>query len=44
MASLDQETWYRLVIWLVIGLSIYFGYSRHHSHLAQDSRGRPENR
>jgi basic amino acid/polyamine antiporter, APA family len=44
MASLDQETWYRLVIWLVIGLSIYFGYSRHHSHLAQDSRGRPESR
>jgi APA family basic amino acid/polyamine antiporter len=35
MASLDVETWYRLVIWLVIGLAIYFGYSRHHSHLRQ---------
>src|ERR1022692_2866989 len=34
MASLDVETWYRLVIWLVIGLCIYFFYSRHHSHLA----------
>jgi APA family basic amino acid/polyamine antiporter len=33
MASLDVETWYRLVIWLAIGLAIYFGYSRHHSHL-----------
>ena len=33
MASLDVDTWYRLVIWLVIGLAIYFGYSRHHSHL-----------
>jgi amino acid transporter len=30
----DVETWYRLVIWLVIGLCIYFFYSRHHSHLA----------
>ena len=34
MASLDKESWYRLVIWLVIGLTIYFSYSRHHSHLA----------
>jgi APA family basic amino acid/polyamine antiporter len=33
MASLDIETWYRLVIWLAIGLFIYFGYSRRHSHL-----------
>jgi APA family basic amino acid/polyamine antiporter len=38
MASLDVETWYRLVIWLVIGLCIYFGYSRHHSHLAISKR------
>jgi len=34
MASLDVATWYRLVIWLAIGLCIYFGYSRRHSHLA----------
>src|SRR4051812_10462797 len=33
MYALDGETWLRLVIWLAIGLSIYFGYSRHHSHL-----------
>jgi APA family basic amino acid/polyamine antiporter len=33
MASLDVETWIRLVVWLAIGLCIYFGYSRHHSHL-----------
>jgi APA family basic amino acid/polyamine antiporter len=38
MASLDVETWYRLVIWLVIGLCIYFFYSRHHSHLAISKR------
>jgi APA family basic amino acid/polyamine antiporter len=36
MVFLDHETWYRLVIWLVIGLAIYFSYSRHHSHLARD--------
>jgi APA family basic amino acid/polyamine antiporter len=35
MVSLDVETWYRLVIWLVIGFVIYFGYSRYHSHLRQ---------
>jgi basic amino acid/polyamine antiporter, APA family len=38
MASLDVDTWYRLVIWLAIGLTIYFTYSRHHSHLARDSK------
>jgi basic amino acid/polyamine antiporter, APA family len=35
MIFLDHDTWYRLVIWLVIGLAIYFSYSRHHSHLAR---------
>jgi APA family basic amino acid/polyamine antiporter len=38
MASLDHQSWYRLVIWLAIGLCIYFGYSRHHSHLAIGKR------
>jgi APA family basic amino acid/polyamine antiporter len=28
MASLPPETWERLVIWLVLGLAIYFGYGR----------------
>jgi len=28
MASLPWETWLRFVVWLVIGLGIYFGYSR----------------
>lgn len=28
MASLPWETWLRFVVWLVIGLAIYFGYSR----------------
>ena len=33
MYSLDAETWYRLIIWLAIGLAIYFGYSRHNSRM-----------
>ncbi len=31
MVNLNAETWIRLVVWLVIGLIIYFFYSRHHS-------------
>ena len=34
MAYLDKETWIRLLVWLVIGLTIYFTYSRSHSLLA----------
>jgi APA family basic amino acid/polyamine antiporter len=33
MTSLDLETWWRLIIWLVIGLIIYFTYSRFNSKL-----------
>ena len=33
MYSLNAETWIRLVVWLIIGLAVYFGYSRHHSRL-----------
>jgi APA family basic amino acid/polyamine antiporter len=31
MASLPVDTWLRLIIWLLIGFAIYFGYSRKHS-------------
>jgi basic amino acid/polyamine antiporter, APA family len=31
MLSLPWDTWLRLIIWLVIGLTIYFFYGRHHS-------------
>ncbi|MGD0498917.1 MAG: amino acid permease [Bryobacteraceae bacterium] len=34
MASLPRDTWLRLIVWLVIGLAIYFGYGRHHSKVA----------
>ncbi|MBI3466757.1 MAG: amino acid permease [Planctomycetes bacterium] len=33
MFSLPVENWIRLGVWLAIGFAIYFGYSRHHSHL-----------
>jgi APA family basic amino acid/polyamine antiporter len=35
MAGLGWENWMRLIIWLIIGLCIYFGYSRFHSRLNQ---------
>ena len=38
MFYLDKETWLRLVVWLVIGLAIFFLYSRKHSRLASSSR------
>jgi basic amino acid/polyamine antiporter, APA family len=40
MASLGVDNWLRLVIWLAIGLTIYFTYSRHHSHLGRSIRGK----
>lgn len=33
MATLDFGTWLRLIIWMAIGLMIYFFYSRKHSKL-----------
>jgi APA family basic amino acid/polyamine antiporter len=35
MASLPLETWLRFLVWLVIGLVIYFAYSRHHSEFGR---------
>lgn len=34
MASLPWETWERLIIWMALGLLIYFLYSKRHSKLA----------
>jgi APA family basic amino acid/polyamine antiporter len=39
MFSLPAANWVRLAVWLVIGLIIYFSYSRKHSHL-RNSRPR----
>jgi APA family basic amino acid/polyamine antiporter len=38
MASLPIETWVRFVVWLIIGLTIYFGYSRHRSEFGRSPR------
>ena len=35
MLGLGWSNWARLIVWLAIGLAIYFGYSRHHSHLSR---------
>lgn len=35
MFSLPAENWYRLIIWLIVGLVIYFSYGRKHSVMAQ---------
>jgi APA family basic amino acid/polyamine antiporter len=38
MMTLPMDTWIRLVVWLIIGLSIYFTYGRRHSVLQQERR------
>jgi APA family basic amino acid/polyamine antiporter len=38
MAFLPSLTWLRFLIWLIIGLIVYFSYSVHHSKLAQDKQ------
>lgn len=35
MYSLPGPTWERLVVWMVLGLIVYFAYSRSHSKLAR---------
>jgi basic amino acid/polyamine antiporter, APA family len=35
MFSLPPENWLRLIIWLLLGFAVYFGYGRHHSMMAR---------
>jgi len=34
MCGLPLETWIRLLVWLLVGVAIYFGYGRKHSRVA----------
>jgi len=44
MCSLAAENWWRLIVWLAIGMVIYFGYGRRHSHLAKTLLREPAQR
>jgi APA family basic amino acid/polyamine antiporter len=35
MYGLPGDTWLRLIVWLILGLIIYFAYSRSHSHIGR---------
>jgi APA family basic amino acid/polyamine antiporter len=39
MLKLGWPNWFRLVLWLVIGLVVYFTYSRHHSRVTHPELG-----
>jgi APA family basic amino acid/polyamine antiporter len=36
MYGLPHDTWIRLIVWMAIGLIIYFAYSVRHSRIRQD--------
>jgi APA family basic amino acid/polyamine antiporter len=35
MFSLPVDNWLRLIVWLLLGLAVYFAYGRQHSVLAR---------
>jgi APA family basic amino acid/polyamine antiporter len=39
MFSLPAENWFRLILWLLLGFAVYFGYGRYHSALARMRSG-----
>jgi APA family basic amino acid/polyamine antiporter len=40
MAGLPRDTWARLIVWMLIGLVIYFSYSHRHSKLHKGLTGK----
>src|SRR5829696_5206446 len=39
MAGLPLDTWLRLLVWLALGLVVYFVYGKSHSHLGRGVQG-----
>jgi APA family basic amino acid/polyamine antiporter len=35
MTNLSLETWYRFLIWMVLGIGVYYGYGRRNARLAR---------
>jgi len=42
MFSLAWQTWARLIIWLAVGLIVYFTYSRYHSRVQKSAQPAPD--
>lgn len=42
MSALAVETWLRFLVWLAVGMLIYFLYGRQHSKLEHDARTGPD--
>ena len=38
IAALDLNTLTAALLWMILGLGIYFGYSRKHSHLGKQQK------
>jgi len=38
MAGLPEDTWLRLIIWLIIGMGIYFFYGKKHSRVQTEAQ------
>ena len=41
MLTLPADTWVRLIVWLLIGFTIYFSYGKKHSVLQRQLEGKP---